>query len=229
MFERQRHTQDSNTVPDFNDLLEFLVLRARAGENAAQEGERRCQTPPPEKKAVTRPSYTFSVEEYYVACKKAKHPLCGCRVLYGLSHAQKMTIVKDNGLWLNFLRPGHFVNQCSSTQKCKKCQKPHHSWLHINTQDKEAKVPDTESQCKDDPGVVTTHTSQSSSSHQVLLMTCQVRVTSPDGHATKTRALLDSASSASFITERLAQHLHLPRRHHDMKISSIGGASPKSS
>ena len=137
-----------------------------------------------------------------------------------------MTIVRDNGLCLNCLRPGHFINQCSSTQKC---QKPLHSWLHINTQDKEAKVSDTESQCKDDPGIVTTHTSQSSSSRQVLLMTFQVRVTSPDGHVTKARALLDSASSASFVTERLAQHLHLPCRHPDMKISGIGGASTKSS
>ena len=59
-------------------------------------------------------------------------------------------------------------------------------------------------------------------------MTCQVRVTSPDGHATKARALVDLASSASFITERLAQHLHLPRRHHEMKISGIGGTWTKS-
>ena len=57
---------------------------------------------------------------------------------------------------------------------------------------------------------------------------CQVRDTSPDGHTTKARALLDSASSASFITERLAQHLHLPRCHHGMKISGIRGATMKS-
>ena len=59
-------------------------------------------------------------------------------------------------------------------------------------------------------------------------MTCQVRVTSPDGHTTKARALLDSASSALFITERLALHLHLPRRHHSIKISDIEGATTKS-
>ena len=35
MFEWQRHMQDSNTVPDFEDLLEFLDLRAQSGENAA--------------------------------------------------------------------------------------------------------------------------------------------------------------------------------------------------
>ena len=52
MFEWQ-HTQSYKTVPDFNDLLEFLDLHARGGENAAREGERKRQLPPPERKAVT--------------------------------------------------------------------------------------------------------------------------------------------------------------------------------
>ena len=56
---------------------------------------------------------------------------------------------------------------------------------------------------------------------------CQVRVTSPDGHTTRARALLNSTSSAS-IMECLVQHLHLPCSHHAMKISGIEGASTKS-
>ena len=50
MYEWQRHTQDSNTVPDFDDLLEFLDLHARAEENVARQGERRHQAPPSEKR-----------------------------------------------------------------------------------------------------------------------------------------------------------------------------------
>ena len=171
-FKWQRHAQDSNAVPNFDELLEFTDLRARAGENAARERERR-QAPPLERKAVTKPSYTANVDESYVAFKAPRHPLYGCKVLQGFPHDRKITIIRDSGICLSFLRPGHFANQCPSTQKCKRCQKPHHSWLHINTQEKEAKVSNTESQRKDDPGVVT-HTSQSSSTRQVLLMTCQV-------------------------------------------------------
>ena len=161
--------------------------------------------------------------------QNAQAPFVWMQGILWIAPHSKITIVRDNGLCLNCLRPGHFANQCSSAQECKKCEKPHHSWLHITTQDKEAKVSDTALPRKDNPGdVVTTHTSQSSSSRQVSLMTCQVQVTSPDGHTTKARALLDSASSASFITEHLAQHFHLPRLHHNMKISGIGGASTKS-
>ncbi len=45
----------------------------------------------------------------------------------------------------------------------------------------------------------------------------------------KARALLDSASFTSFITERLAQSLHLPRSKHVAKISGIAGLTHNSS
>ena len=161
---------------------------------------------------------------------RAKRPstLCIGAMDISLVCTRKMSIVRDNGVCLNCLRPGHFAKQCCSVQKCNKCQKHHHFWWHVNMQDKEAKLSNAASPCKENLGVLATHTSQSSSSHQVLLMTCQVRLTSPDGHTTKVRALLDSASSASFITEHSAQHLHLWRRHHGMKISGIGGATTQS-
>ena len=39
----------------------------------------------------------------------------------------------------------------------------------------------------------------------------------------KTRALLDTGSSASFVTERLAQTLHLRRFTQDVRICGIAG------
>ena len=42
-----------------------------------------------------------------------------------------------------------------------------------------------------------------------LLMTCRVLVYAPDGTHIEARALLDNASSASFVSERLAQTLNL--------------------
>jgi len=61
-----------------------------------------------------------------------------------------------------------------------------------------------------------------------LLMTCQIRVKSPNGSHVVARALLDSASSASFVSERLAQSLHLPRTKRDVVISGIAGLTHKS-
>lgn len=58
-----------------------------------------------------------------------------------------------------------------------------------------------------------------------LLMTCQVVVTSPDGASKVAQALLDSASSASFISKRLVSSLRRSRSHHTTKISGIAGLS----
>ena len=54
-------------------------------------------------------------------------------------------------------------------------------------------------------------------------MTCKVQILGPDGSKTQARALLDSASSTSFITERLTQRLGLKRKRVDINISGIGG------
>ena len=60
-------------------------------------------------------------------------------------------------------------------------------------------------------------------------MTCQIKVIGANGLVTQTRALLDSASSISFISKRLAQLLSLPRRSHNTRISGIGGSIVHSS
>ena len=59
-------------------------------------------------------------------------------------------------------------------------------------------------------------------------MTCHVLVDAPDGGSVKARALLDSASSASFMSERLSQNLSFSRSHQDTRISGVTGLSHKS-
>ena len=61
----------------------------------------------------------------------------------------------------------------------------------------------------------------------MLLMTTRVLITAPDGSSVETRALLDNASSASFISERLANSLSLPRASQSIRVSGIGGMSHK--
>ena len=104
-----------------------------------------------------------------------------------------------------------------SAHKCKVCQKPHHTLLHSNTprvQDQPAPQNVT---------LVGTH----AVSRVKLLMTTRVLVTAPDGSTIEARALLDNASSASFISERLAHCLSLPRASQSLRISGVGGMSHK--
>ena len=70
-----------------------------------------------------------------------------------------------------------------------------------------------------------THHSQSGGHYPVVLTTCQVHNVSADGSTTKARALLNFASSTSFITKSLAKRLHLRRRCHSMKVGGISGSA----
>ena len=60
----------------------------------------------------------------------------------------------------------------------------------------------------------------------LLLMTCQVLVEAPNGTISECRALLDSGS---FLSERLAQRLRLPRYIHHTRLSGVAGLACSSS
>ena len=59
-------------------------------------------------------------------------------------------------------------------------------------------------------------------------MTCRVTISSSRGPVVKARALLDSGSSASFISDCLSRSLNLPRDQRSLKISGIAGLSHNS-
>ena len=58
-------------------------------------------------------------------------------------------------------------------------------------------------------------------------MTCHVLIKTRDGSSVEARALLDNASSASFVSDRLAQHLQHPCSPQSVRIFSIAGSSPR--
>ncbi len=60
-------------------------------------------------------------------------------------------------------------------------------------------------------------------------MTCRILVLAPNGITTQCRALLDSASSSSFVSERLAQRFRLSRSQHSAQVTGIGGIGHRSS
>ena len=125
---------------------------------------------------------------------------------------------------INCLRPGHFASQCKSLHRCKVCQRPHHSLLHIESKfDKSS--PTTIPSSSINP--VTSHTATELKS-SILLMTCKLLIESPNGSIVEARGILDSASSASFISERIVQSLKIPRSSCTARISGIAGLSHSS-
>ena len=126
---------------------------------------------------------------------------------------------------MNCLRPGPFARQCTNMSRCRRCQKSHHTFIHSDS--REAEQTETSSHTATAEQATSAHAATGFASN-TLLMTCQILVHPPDGTALKARALLDSASSTSFISDRLAQSLRLPKSSQNIKISGVAGLNHQS-
>ena len=227
MFEWQKHSQDTTDVPHYTKLLEFINLRAQASEAtvSGHKGPQRSESQytkrnPPSSKPVE--SFTASAADSTtncVLCKTDKHPLYACMRFKSLPHDKMMSTLKTNGLCVNCLRPDHFVKQCKSLHRCRRCQKPHHTLLHIENEKGSHTAPSS----LDSAAKPVTSNTAAGLTTNILLMTCRVLVDAPDGSSLEARALLDSASSASFVSERIAQTLS--RAHQTTRISRVAGLS----
>ena len=233
MFEWQKHSQSSTAVPHYQDLLEFINLRAQASETSVGDSTKKQtkhELPSARKPfASSKPVALFaastdSTTSLCLACKTEKHPLYACTKFKSMPHDKKVATLKMNDLCMNCLGSGHFVRQCKSLHRCKKCQKPHHTLFHVEGQGETPPTPPP-TNITEKPVVSNTAVGLKSDS---LLMTCHVLVSAPDGSSIEARAILDSASSASFISERLAQSLCLPRSNRNARILGIAGISHKS-
>ena len=235
MFEWQRQSQDATDTPHFERLLKFLDLKAQAFESFVQGTEKHQVQPKPSVKL--RSAYTTDVSSACNVCGAPKHPLFVCREFKSLPCEQRIDIMKQGETCFNYLKPGHFKQQCLSGKKCQKCGKAHHTLLHQHS-GVNPRVSTSSSKSGEQGGFHSLAATNSPSTHrshlshpkvpsqsQCIFVMFRVMVTTPEGYKTQSRALLDSASSSSFITERLAQRLHLPRQHYHIEVAGIGGTT----
>ena len=122
-------------------------------------------------------------------------------------------VLKSHGLYMNCLAPNHFVKQCKSVQRCKRCQKLHYTLLHVNATPLSStpalanpitlteEEPSTKTQpTLPNPNVpcftpVVSHFVLSNLATQLkshtLMMTCRVLVSTPDNVSVEARSLLN--------------------------------------
>ena len=119
MFEWQRHSHSAADIPHYQELLDFVNLRAQAAEASSSDGPRRSLRSNNTGKRVSTPitSNTASADTNLatcIACKAERHPLFVCPRFKSLSHADKTSLLKSNSMCLNCLRPGQPVGRCTS-------------------------------------------------------------------------------------------------------------------
>ena len=216
-----KNTQENTDVPHYQKILDFINLRARAAETSNPEPKKPFI--PINKKAGAKPITTHATTTDSIkcpVCKSVSHPLYTCTKFKSYDNDQMVSVLRSNNLCMNCFRPGHLAYNCKSVHRCKHCQRPHHTLIH-----KDAEAPPPQPQTGSVP--VTTHTTLDLKSN-ALLMTCNVRVYGHNGTFVEARALLDCASSASFISDKLATGLNLQRTKQHAVISGITGFTQRS-
>ena len=79
---------------------------------------------------------------------------------------------------MNCLRAGHIAEKCRAPSMCRKCTRHHHTLLHRDADNSTQRKPDN-AEAKEEA-----HVAALSITEQVLLMTCKVKVTAPNGSST---------------------------------------------
>ena len=178
MFEWYQHSHEYIDVPHYQILLDFLNLHAQAAE-ASSNKKKSCSWTQQNKQATSFDSNATPTDSICVSCKSEKRSLYSCSKFRSLSHADRVDLLKLNNHSLNCLCPGHFVKKYKSLNHCKHCQRPHYTLLHVDEGVTRSISNATSTLTWSSPTV--TPVNHVTISSNMLLMTCQVMVKTPQG------------------------------------------------
>ncbi|XP_011860279.1 PREDICTED: uncharacterized protein LOC105557609 [Vollenhovia emeryi] len=235
--------QTSTEFPTLGELQDFLQTRIRALEAAAPRTT--VGTPTPAGRAAERKGKVNALAASASDQSKrgrncsmcqGNHLFNYCFKFKELSVPQRREHAKKQGACLNCLKLKHTESNCPSGYRCLRCGEKHHSLLHLSDDSATSSKDTTEKKVgisatpKADTSAGTAVTSNvaalaCATENQVLLSTAQLTCSNPEGGELTVRALLDSGSEASFVTERVAQSLRLARRRVQVPVSGIQGAT----
>ncbi|XP_060525310.1 uncharacterized protein LOC132701445 [Cylas formicarius] len=212
-------------IPTFQDLCDFLEQNCKALENSlvTSRGITPTKRLDVSKRVSTdtrRPTSmiaTSTPPSADVSCTSKclyYHPLTECDSFLSLEPPQRHVFIKQHRLCFNCFARSHGVGRCPSKINCRVCGKRHHTLVHFGN----ATTPSPSNETPPAPGnqegtipSPVTMMTNLSSQKVVLFATCLVSVSDKSGRLVTYRALLDSASQASFVTDSFAKKLELPR------------------
>ena len=137
MFEWQKHSKDATNVPHFQDLLDFMNLRAQASETSSSENRKPSKDEVRKNFQSSKQVTSFATNtdtfeiQVCVLCKPERHLLFNCNKFKKLPHDGKLSILKTHKPCHNCLQAGHYAQHCKSIHCCQKCHGQHHTLLHI--------------------------------------------------------------------------------------------------
>ena len=167
--------------------------------------------PPRSKNSSKRPA-TSNCKVQCQLCSSL-HYVFQCSQFMDMTVAQRKAHVQSSSLCSNCLRPGHGVQDCQCSYRCRICKGQHNTLLHTDS------TPSS--------GAVLTVTKASKrplsteQRKEKLFMTSQVVLTGPTGKQMVVRALLDSGAEVSIIPNKIMNQLQLVKQDEWMTLQGI--------
>ncbi|XP_075150976.1 uncharacterized protein LOC142225089 [Haematobia irritans] len=235
--------EDKTVIPEWSSLDSFLTNRHRTLESVSEIRTKGPSTSNPNSgdKTNTKPRNVKAFQHQVNApkcrlCLTEEHFLRKCPNFLAMSVNQRFSEVKRSNLCLNCFSKVHTSKNCTSKNCCLKCHKRHNTLLHreqlpvtaetnlntTSTADSSLRqFPSTSSNLQSTGmggGVI--QTCFASHSRGVLLGTALVKI-NHSGLEYVARALIDSGSQGTFISERLFNTLRLPFQRTSATISGL--------
>lgn len=220
--ELRAHTNE----PKLSELIEFLQIRCRLLSQFEQPKHRsQPSTKPDQNHNHHRNAKTFLSQS--VASPQDKCWLCDqlgyrqyqCLKLINATPDDRMKLVKEKKLCFNCLYP-HPSAECKSKYNCAKCQRRHHSLLHIEPR------PTPQNTALASPQSSTSQhasfTGHLRENNETLLATACVPIYHINGEKTIVKALIDQGSTSNFVSEKICQLAAYPRHRISTTITSHG-------
>ncbi|XP_062715075.1 uncharacterized protein LOC134291391 [Aedes albopictus] len=238
----QKIVEEEN--PTFEDFLKFLDDRCDALETCTAFSKKTVAVADEAKKGAVKKSTQSEkkVQALHAAtevkkCAKcsSEHPIHTCDEFKKLNVQCRREFAQKARLCYNCLRSSHSVKVCTSKSVCHNgdCKQRHHTLLCPKEVVVQNQPADRSSDVQPQPQQTVARREDAISSMvaQVprvpapkvsVLPTAMICVRASDGKFMKVRALIDSGSEASLITEATVNKLRLPRSNAKFVVSGLG-------
>ncbi|XP_037827080.1 uncharacterized protein LOC119615079, partial [Lucilia sericata] len=242
--------KDKTALPKWSELDEFLTNRHRTLESVSEirsssnskgnDSKSKSNNNSNSKQKVH--SFQTNVTGFKCQlCPKETHTIRRCPKFLKMDHQRRLDEIKREGLCLNCFSKTHSVRNCVSKLNCFNCKKRHNTLLHKeadapqsshpvpspspNSTIKPSLAPDTHPNQNNIPsthssGSVSVQNCFASNTKGVLLGTAWANICHM-GITYQVRALIDSGSEGTFISERVFHRLKLPSQSIDVQISGL--------
>ncbi|XP_070144614.1 uncharacterized protein [Drosophila kikkawai] len=224
MWEQSIHNKAE--IPTWSELDAFLTERHRTLEAIDDIRPSSSWQFPSRPTAASAPVRRLNSYEARVApaprgcdlCSRENHPIRLCPRFLEMDVDGRSDYIRRKQFCLNCFARGHQQRDCTSAHSCFTCRSRHHTLLHRDNPSATAPSPTAPPRPRPAPSPRGTGASQdhtdvqvcfTSGSRAVLLDTALINICHL-GRDFQARALIDSGSKATFITERLFSRISPP-------------------